>query len=174
MFAAYGLSKKWDLSFTVNGFLAGLVAITCPCYWVSPLGAILLGGVAGAVVVYGVELLEYLRIDDPIGAVSVAASAESGRIAGPLRQRRIRRHHRSVRGGQYHAAQGASLYGGGTRVLVAQAIGSAIITVSTFVVALALMVHGTTPCKSACGFLRKVRRKALTFTSTASPLIPST
>src|SRR5262249_9744297 len=53
---AYILSKKWDVSFTVNGFLAGLVAITCPCYWVSPTGAILLGGVAGVVVVLGVEL----------------------------------------------------------------------------------------------------------------------
>ena len=37
------VSKKWDASFTTNGFLAGLVAITCPCYWVSPTGAILLG-----------------------------------------------------------------------------------------------------------------------------------
>ena len=54
-----------------NGFLAGLVAITCPCYWVSPTGAILLGAVAGVIVVLGVELLEYLRIDDPIGAVPV-------------------------------------------------------------------------------------------------------
>ena len=65
------MSKKWDVSFTVNGFLAGLVAITCPCYWVSPTGAIMLGGVAGVVVVLGVELLEWLRIDDPIGAVPV-------------------------------------------------------------------------------------------------------
>ena len=38
MLAAYFMSKKWDISFTVNGFLAGLVAITCPCYWVSPTG----------------------------------------------------------------------------------------------------------------------------------------
>src|SRR6204780_2621006 len=68
---AYVLSKKWDVSFTVNGFLAGLVAITCPCYWVSPTGAIMLGGIAGVIVVLGVELLEYLRIDDPIGAVPV-------------------------------------------------------------------------------------------------------
>ena len=58
MLAAYMLSKKWDVSFTVNGFLAGLVAITCPCYWVSPTGAILLGGIAGVIVVVGVELLE--------------------------------------------------------------------------------------------------------------------
>src|SRR5436305_11924012 len=68
---AYVMSKKWDVSFTVNGFLAGLVAITCPCYWVSPVGAILLGGVAGVIVVLGVELLEWLRIDDHIGAVPV-------------------------------------------------------------------------------------------------------
>src|SRR5256714_11632926 len=68
---AYISSKKWDVSFTVNGFLAGLVAITCPCYWVSPTGSILLGGIAGVIVVLGVELLEWLRIDDPIGAVPV-------------------------------------------------------------------------------------------------------
>src|SRR6476660_5076789 len=62
---------KWDVSFTVNGFLAGLVGITCPCYWVSPFGSIVIGLVAGAIVVMGVELLEWLRIDDPIGAVPV-------------------------------------------------------------------------------------------------------
>src|SRR5258706_12023368 len=66
---SFVLSKKWDVSFTVNGFLAGLVAITCPCYWVSPLGSIVLGGVAGVLVVVGVEALQWLRIDDPIGAV---------------------------------------------------------------------------------------------------------
>jgi Amt family ammonium transporter len=48
-----------------------MVAITCPCYRVSPTGAILLGGIAGVVVVAGVDLLEWLRIDDPIGAVPV-------------------------------------------------------------------------------------------------------
>jgi Amt family ammonium transporter len=139
MFAAYALSKKWDVSFTVNGFLAGLVAITCPCYWVSPLGAICLGGVAGVIVVYGVELLEWMRIDDPIGAVPVHgicgiwgtlslglfASGEFG-ATGPL------------------AADNAMplkglFYGGGFQVLIAQALGSLIITTSTFVVALALM-----------------------------------
>src|SRR5437016_7358909 len=68
MMAAYFMSKKWDVGFTVNGFLAGLVAITCPCYWVSPTGAIILGGVAGVLVVVGVALLEALRIDEPIAS----------------------------------------------------------------------------------------------------------
>src|ERR1700754_5059559 len=45
---------KFDLAFTINGFLAGLVAITCPCYWVSPLGSIMLGGVAGFIIFAGV------------------------------------------------------------------------------------------------------------------------
>ena len=39
--------EKWDLGLTINGFLAGLVAITCPCYWVSPIGAFFIGIVAG-------------------------------------------------------------------------------------------------------------------------------
>jgi Amt family ammonium transporter len=43
MLYAYMMSKKWDAGSPSNGFLAGLVAITCPCYWVSPTGAIILG-----------------------------------------------------------------------------------------------------------------------------------
>src|SRR5205807_1749882 len=54
MFYALPQTKKWDLGFTVNGFLAGLVAITCPCYWVTPLGSVIIGGVAGVVVVVAV------------------------------------------------------------------------------------------------------------------------
>ena len=45
----YPRNKIWDCGMTVNGFLAGLVAITCPCYWVSPFGAIMIGGIAGLV-----------------------------------------------------------------------------------------------------------------------------
>jgi Amt family ammonium transporter len=68
---SYVRAKKWDLGVTVNGFLAGLVAITCPCYWVDPVGAFFIGVGGGVVVILGIELLEYLRIDDPIGAVPV-------------------------------------------------------------------------------------------------------
>src|SRR3954462_3277715 len=51
MITAYFLCRKWDVSFTVNGFLAGLVGITCPCYWVNPTGSLLIGAVAGVIVV---------------------------------------------------------------------------------------------------------------------------
>src|SRR5205085_1862056 len=136
---AYVMSKKWDVSFTVNGFLAGLVAITCPCYWVSPVGAILLGGVAGVLVVIGVEFLEWLRIDDPIGAVPVHGFCGIwGTLSLGL-----------VAGGKYGvtgalAADNSApltglFYGGGTSLLAAQAIGSLIVTTATFAVALVVM-----------------------------------
>ena len=137
---AYMLSKKWDAGFTTNGFLAGLVAITCPCYWVSPTGACILGAVAGVVVVLGVELLEWLRIDDPIGAVPVHgfcgiwgtlslglfASGQFG-ATGPT-------------GADNSAPLAGLFYGGGLTLLKAQFIGSAIITLSTFAVSMILML----------------------------------
>jgi ammonium transporter, Amt family len=156
MVYAYVLSKKWDVSFTVNGFLAGLVAITCPCYWVSPTGAIVLGGIAGVIVVAGVELLEYLRIDDPIGAVPVHGICG---IWGTLSLGLFA-------SGQYGATGPIApdnsmplaglFYGGGTTLLLAQFIGSAIITVSTFVVSLILM-YGV----NAMGILRVTKEGEL-------------
>lgn len=56
---------------TTIGFLAGLVAITAPCYWVSPTGAFCIGLFAGVLVIWATDALEYVRIDDPIGAVPV-------------------------------------------------------------------------------------------------------
>src|SRR5580765_1121776 len=53
MFYVYPRSKMWDCGMTCNGLLAGLVAITCPCYWVSPFGFIMIGAIAGVVVVWG-------------------------------------------------------------------------------------------------------------------------
>lgn len=71
VFFVYPRSKKWDVGMSINGLLGGLVAVTAPCYWVSPTGAVILGGVAGIIVPLGVDLLEARRIDDPIGAVAV-------------------------------------------------------------------------------------------------------
>ena len=62
---------KPDLSMAMNGALAGLVAITAPCAYVEPWAAIVIGAVAGYTVVKGVELLDKLQIDDPVGAVPV-------------------------------------------------------------------------------------------------------
>jgi ammonium transporter, Amt family len=135
----YFMTKKWDAGFTTNGFLAGLVAITCPCYWVSPTGAVMLGGIAGVIVILGIDLLEWLRIDDPIGAVPVHGicgiwgTLSLGLFAvgkygatGPL-------------GPDNSAPLKGLFYGGGTQLLVAQAIGSATITIATFAVAMIVM-----------------------------------
>jgi Amt family ammonium transporter len=62
---------KPDLSMAMNGALAGLVAITAPCAYVEPWAAIIIGAVAGYLVVRGVELLDKLQIDDPVGAFPV-------------------------------------------------------------------------------------------------------
>ena len=130
---------KFDLGYTVNGFLGGLVAITCPCYWVSPLGAIILGGIAGIVVWLSVNMIEYLRIDDPIGAVAVHGFAgiwgtwslglfATGQFGstGPL-------------GADNSAPVKGFFYGGGLDVFKAQFIGSTTITVATFVVTFVMM-----------------------------------
>ena len=63
---------KPDVSMCLNASLAGLVAITAPCDVTDALGAIIIGAVAGILVVFGVWLLDYkLHIDDPVGAVGV-------------------------------------------------------------------------------------------------------
>ncbi len=138
MFFAFPKTKTWDVGFTVNGFLAGLVAITCPCYWVSPTGSILLGAVAGVLVVVAVDVLEYLRIDDPIGAVPVHgvcgiwgtlslglfACGQYG-VTGPL-------------GPDNSAPLTGLFYGGGFTVLAAQMIGSAAIVSATFVTSMVM------------------------------------
>ena len=60
-----------DLSLTLNGVLGGLVGITAGCATVEPWGAVVIGIVAGAIIVAGVELLYKFQIDDPVGAVPV-------------------------------------------------------------------------------------------------------
>lgn len=63
--------SKPDLSLILNGALAGLVAITAPCAFVSPAAAVVIGAVGGVLVVYGILLLDRLKVDDPVGAVAV-------------------------------------------------------------------------------------------------------
>ena len=65
------VTKKPDLPTALNGVLAGLVAITAPCAYVTPAASLLIGAIGGVIVVYGAILLERLKIDDPVSAVPV-------------------------------------------------------------------------------------------------------
>jgi Amt family ammonium transporter len=141
----YPRSKKWDIGITCNGLLGGLVAVTAPCYWISPAGAVLIGAVAGIVVPLATDLLEHLRIDDPIGAVPVHgacgiwgtlsiglfASGQFG-IAGPD-------------GADTSTVIKGLFYGGGLDQLKAQFIGSAtcVIVISAVSILLFAAVRAT-------------------------------
>jgi len=72
MCVSWVIMKKPDASMALNGALAGLVSITAPCDGVTPVGAILIGVVGGALVVFAVLFIDHvLKVDDPVGAVSV-------------------------------------------------------------------------------------------------------
>ncbi len=63
---------KPDISMICNGLLAGLVAITAPCAFVTSINAVIIGGIAGVLVIWSVFFVErVLKIDDPVGAISV-------------------------------------------------------------------------------------------------------
>jgi len=62
---------KPDPSMMCNSMLAGLVAITSPCAFVTPVSAFIIGGIAGVLVIWSVFFFDKLRIDDPVGAISV-------------------------------------------------------------------------------------------------------
>jgi Amt family ammonium transporter len=110
LIAAWVILAKPDISMTLNGALAGLVAITCPCDGVSPIGAIIIGGVGGVLVVLSVLFFDYvLKIDDPVGAISVhAINGAWGTISYGL-----------------FAMDGGLFYGGGFRQLGVQLLGVA-------------------------------------------------
>jgi Amt family ammonium transporter len=136
----FGATKgKFDLGYSINGFLGGLVAITAPCYWVNPTGAILLGLVAGVVIWVGIQFIEWLRIDDPVGAVTVHGLCG---IWGTLAVGLFACGKYGVTGpnGADDTSPVAGLfYGGGSSVLVAQLIGNGVIAIVTFAVAFTMM-----------------------------------
>jgi Amt family ammonium transporter len=138
----YAMMGTWDASYITNGFLAGLVAITASCYWVSPFGAVCVGAIAGGLVIGGAELLEHIRIDDPVGAwpvhglngiwgtLSIGFFAVGQPAAGS-----------SAFGTSVADAAGqltGLFYGGGFTVLKAQCIGSLIVCSCTFAAAMAV------------------------------------
>jgi Amt family ammonium transporter len=139
VFFVYPRAKKWDLGMSCNAFLGGLVAITCPCYWVSPFGAVMIGAVAGVVVPLGIDLLEHWRVDDPIGAWPVHGLAgiwgtlslglfATGAYGVP-----------TADGVDHTSAIKGLFYGGGISQLKAQFIGSLTCVLAVSAVTIAIM-----------------------------------
>lgn len=128
MMVVYPRLKKWDMGITINGFLGGLVAITAPCYFVNTFGAICIGLIGGIIVVFGIDFIEWMRIDDPIGAVAVHGFCgiwgtwSVGLFAT----------------GQYLDVDGL-FWGGGTAQLFSQIWGNAVVIVASLAAGLALM-----------------------------------
>jgi len=134
MWMRYG---KPDASMTGNGLLAGLVAITAPSGFVSTVGSVIIGFVAGLLVCVSVELVErVLKVDDPVGAISVhGTNGLWGVISVGLFADGT-----SNYGGSWNGVAGSVtglFYGGGAGQLVAQFIGVG--TLLGFVFALSYM-----------------------------------
>jgi len=124
------LQKKPDLSMIINGALAGLVAITAPCAFVTVGAAVIIGLIAGILAVFSVFFWDKLKIDDPVGALSVhLVNGIFGTLAVGL----------FAKDGITGVATGNGLfYGGGLKLLGIQALG--VITVGIFTFSIALLV----------------------------------
>ncbi|MCW3788757.1 ammonium transporter [Plebeiibacterium sediminum] len=123
MFVTWFRYGKPDLSMTLNGALAGLVAITAGCDVVSPTGAVLIGIIAGFVIVFSIELFDkVLKVDDPVGAISVHG------VCGALGTLLV----------GLFATDGGLFYGGGASLLLSQAIG--VVTIGAWAFGLGLIL----------------------------------
>ncbi|SFL44513.1 ammonium transporter [Halanaerobium salsuginis] len=113
---------KADVSMTLNGALAGLVAITAGCASVGNFAAIIIGALAGIIVIYAVEFFDKLQIDDPVGAVSVHG------VCGAFGTLAV----------GFLATDGGLLFGGGFDLLLTQIIG--VVTVFIWAFGLGLIL----------------------------------
>jgi Amt family ammonium transporter len=136
----YPRSKKFDVGISINGLLAGLVAITCPCYWVSPTGSIAIGAIAAVLMVIAVDVTEWFRVDDPCGAFAVHGICG---IWGTLSLGLFAVGNYGLPGASGSDTTGGTvtglLYGGNANQLVAQLKGSGTIIVCTAAAGLLLM-----------------------------------
>ena len=133
MFTAWVKTGKADVPTTLNGALAGLVAITASCGFVAPWAAVIIGLIGGVMVVYSMQLFEKLKIDDPIAALSVHGTVgvwgtlSNGLFALPALSTDI------------GWGQAGLFYGGGWEQLGVQALGVVASGAYAFVVALILL-----------------------------------
>lgn len=122
--------KKPDVSMTLNGSLAGLVAITAGCDVVSPFGAAIIGIVAGIAVVVVIEFVDKgLKIDDPVGAIGVHGCCGAlGTLLTGL-----------------FAVEGGLFYGGGVHMFAVQClgVGSVILWVVVTMTIIFTVIHKT-------------------------------
>jgi Amt family ammonium transporter len=119
--AAWMLLGKPDLSMVINGTLAGLVAITAPCSVVTPASSLVIGLIAGVLVVYAVLFFDKVRIDDPVGALSVhLVNGAFGTLCVGL-----------------FATDGGLFFGGGFGKTITQLIGIGAVGATTFAVSIA-------------------------------------
>ena len=126
---AWFMLGKPDFTMTVNGALAGLVAITAPCYFVTPVGSVVIGAIAGIIAVPSVIFFDKIKIDDPVGALSVhLVNGIFGTIALGLFA------FEGTPGGGL--SKNGLFYGGGAGLLTTQLIGVASVAAFTLVVSL--------------------------------------
>jgi ammonium transporter, Amt family len=129
---------KWDVAMMANGILAGLVGITAGANVVNNIMAVLVGVIAGFVVVLAVRFFDSIRIDDPVGAISVHGVVG---IVGTLWV-------------GLAASDGGLLFGGGADLLIAQVIGIA--GIAAWVAVTSAILFGTL---KAMGQLRVSERE---------------
>jgi len=119
---------KPDLGMTLNGCLAGLVAITAPCAFVSVASSIIIGLIAGVLVVLAVIMFDRIKIDDPVGALSVhLVNGVFGTLCvGLFAQDKI----------AGVATGNGIFFGGGTKLFMAQLTGVISVAAYTFIISL--------------------------------------
>jgi len=125
----YLKTRTFDVGMMLNGILAGLVAVTAPCAWIEAWAAVVIGLIAGILVVIGVYGIERLRIDDPVGAISVhGINGIWGLISVGF--------FADGTYGNYSTDAPFALglfYGGGTGQLIAQVIGAGVAALWAFI-----------------------------------------
>ena len=122
------LFRSPDLGMTINGCLAGFVAITAPCAFVTLQASLVIGAISGVLVVYAVLFFDKLKLDDPVGALAVhLCNGVFGTLAVGLWAKD------KITG----VATGNGLFnGGGFKLLGIQALGSASVILFTLAISL--------------------------------------
>ncbi|WP_298366891.1 ammonium transporter [uncultured Lutibacter sp.] len=112
-----------DVTMAINGVLAGLVAVTAGCNVIDSNSAIIIGAIAGVLVDIAVEVIDRIRIDDPVGAIAVhGVNGFFGTIAVGL-----------------FATENGLFFGGGSSLFITQFIGVSVIAIFSFTTTYLLM-----------------------------------